>query len=361
MFVSANDAKLVRDFGRDLFPENPGPDTLTLIDLDEARVLTTVPVRTSIVGPPQAVALSPDGSLAAVAAPAGYHRAAGAMEFADVLQVVHLHTDPPTVETIPIGTHPQSVAFTPDGTRLLASTVTGEVLVFTVDGTAVSLRQRLVISTGSLSGLGVLSDGTAAIVSLRDEQGAVVIDLTGPAAVLLPERLATGVSPYAVDTDAAARWAVIGSVGWGGKAVKGGVCVADADLITLVNTSARPFRAVDHAAVPSIPEGVTISPDGGWVAALCMAGTQVSPGEAGHSPSGQLVLFANDDGRLRRVDALPTGAAAQGVAFADDSKRLVAQLYAERCLAVYAIDSERLVDTGTRIAVPGGPASLSRG
>ncbi|MBK8446158.1 MAG: YncE family protein [Micropruina sp.] len=361
LFVSANDAKLVRDFGRDAFPHDPGPDTLTLIDLDGARVLATVPVQTSIVGPPQAVALSPDGSLAAVAAPTSYDRAAGALRFADVLQVVRLHADPPTVEAIPIGAHPQSVAFTPDGARLLASTVSGEVLVFGVDAGVVTLRQRLVVSTGSLSGLGVLADGSAAIVSLRDEQGAVVIDLTGPEAVLLPQRVATGVSPYAIDTDASARWAVIGSVGWGGKAVKGGACVADADLITLVDTSARPFRAVDHAAVPSIPEGVAISPDGAWVAALCMAGTQVPPGEAGHSPSGRLVLFANDDGRLRRVDSLPTGAAAQGLAFAADSVRLVAQLYADRCLGVYEIADDGLRDTGTRIAVPGGPASLRRG
>ena len=39
LFVSANDAKLVRDQGRDAFPDDPGPDTLTLFDLDAARVL----------------------------------------------------------------------------------------------------------------------------------------------------------------------------------------------------------------------------------------------------------------------------------------------------------------------------------
>ncbi|MEZ5201639.1 MAG: hypothetical protein R2742_10150 [Micropruina glycogenica] len=139
----------------------------------------------------------------------------------------------------------------------------------------VLLRERLRVSAGSLSGLGVLADGTAAIVSLRDEQGAAVLDLTGPDVTVLPERLATGVSPYVVDVDAAAHWAVIGSVGWGGKAFKSGSSVADADLISLVDTSARPFRTVDHAAVPSIPEGVAISPDGGWVVALCMAGSQV--------------------------------------------------------------------------------------
>ena len=361
LFVSANDAKLVRDQGRDAFPDDPGPDTLTLFDLDAARVLATVPVQNSIVGPPQAVALSPDATLAVVAAPTRYDRAAGSLRFADVLQVVRLALRGTPVEVIEIGAHPQSVALTPDGRRLLVTTVTGEVIVFDVAEGEVLLRERLRVGAGSLSGLGVLADGTAAIVSLRDEQGAAVLDLTGPDVTVLPERLATGVSPYVVDVDAAAHWAVIGSVGWGGKAFKSGSSVADADLISLVDTSARPFRTVDHAAVPSIPEGVAISPDGAWVVALCMAGSQVPADAPGTSPTGRLELFANDDGRLRRVDGIATGAAAQGVVFSRDSRRIVAQLYADRCLAVYEVSGESLSDTGVRIAVDGGPASLRRG
>lgn len=361
LLVSANDAKLVRQDGVDSFPLDAGPDTLSLIDLDEARVLLSVPVQNSIVGPPQAVALSPDGALAVVAAPTSYDRAAGALVFADVLQVVHLDTDPARVQVIEIGAHPQSVAFTPDGARLLATTMTGEVLLFDVSGGAVTLRQRLAVSEGTLSGLGVLADGTSAIVSLRAEQGAVTIDLSGPDAVLRPERLATGVSPYGVDTDGSGRWAVIGSVGWAGKGVRGGQNVADADVITLVDTSARPFRSVDHAAVASVAEGVAISPDGRWVVALCMGGSQVPAGSAGHSPNGRLELFANDDGSLRRVSSVPTGAAAQGVVFSSDSRRVVAQLYADQCLGVYEVSPEGLRDTGVRIPVAGGPASLRRG
>ncbi len=361
LFVSANDGKLVRDAGRDVFPADAGPDTLSLIDLDQARVLTTVEVSNSIVGPPQAVALSPDGTLAAVAAPTSYDRAAGALVFADVLQVVHLTATPARVQAIDIGAHPQSVLFTPDGARLLATTVTGELLVFAVVGDSITLRQRLAVSAGKLAGLGLVADGSTAIVTLRDEQGAVAIDLTGPEAALLPERLATGVSPYVVDTDAAGRWAVIGTVGWAGKQSAKGASVGDVDVITLVDTSVRPFRSVDHAAVPSVAEGVAISPDGAWVAALCMAGSQLPTDRPGHSASGRLVLFSNDDGQLRRVSSIPTGAAAQGVAFSRDSTRLVAQLYADHCLGIYQIVDSELIDTGVRIPIAGGPASLRRG
>jgi DNA-binding beta-propeller fold protein YncE len=363
LFVSANDAKLVRDAGRDLFPAGVGADTLSLIDLDAEppAVLVTVDVRTSIVGPPQAVALSPDARLAAVAAPTSYDADAGALVFHEILQVVRFGGDAAAVEVIELGSHPQAVVFTPDGSRLLVTTVSGEVVVFDVAGGTVDQRQRLAVSSGRLAGIGILPDGGTAIVSLRDEQGAAVLDLTGAEVTLRPDRLATGVSPYVVDADAAGRWAVIGSVGWAGKDVRGGRSVADADLVTLVDTGAAPYRSVDHAAVPSVPEGVAISPDGRWVVALCMAGSQIPPDQPGHSATGRLVLFANDAGRLRAVSELPTGAAAQGVVFSRDSQRIVAQLYADRCLAVYRVDDGRLADTGVRIQVPGGPASLRRG
>ena len=45
LFVSANDAKLVRYQGRDAFPDDPGPDTLRLLDLGATCVLASVPVQ----------------------------------------------------------------------------------------------------------------------------------------------------------------------------------------------------------------------------------------------------------------------------------------------------------------------------
>lgn len=363
LLVSANDAKLIRDAGRDVFPAGAGPDTLSLIDLDAEppAVLATVDVRTSIVGPPQAVALSPDARWAAVAAPTTYDADAGALVFHEILQVVRLGEAQPVVEVIELGSHPQAVVFTPDGTRLLVTTVSGEVVVFGVTADHLEQQQRVALSAGRLAGIGVLADGSAAIVSLRDEQGAAVLELTGSDVALRPERLATGVSPYVVDVDATGQWATIGGIGWGGKSLQGGQSVADVDLITLVDTSELPYRSVDHAAVPSVPEGVAISPDGRWVAALCMAGSQIARDRPGHSGTGRLVLFANDNGRLRRAGELPTGAAAQGVVFSRDSRRIVAQLYADRCLALYRIEDDTLTDTGVRIDLPGGPASLRRG
>ncbi len=361
LLVSANDAKLVRSEGRDLFPESPGPDTVCLVELDggAARVVRTVEVSTSIVGPPQAVALSPDRRWIAVAAPTRYVAGQG-LQFDHELQVIDLNAEKPQVTRIGLGAHPQGLAFTPDGSRLLVTTVTGELVTCSVIGDSVQVASRLRLSDGTLAGVAVVPDGSAAIIALRHEQGAVVVDLSSPEPVLLDDRIGTGVSPYVVSIADSGDVAVIGNVGWAGSATKKGRMVADVDSFTVVDLTSRPFRAVQHVTVASIPEGVAVSPDGRLAAALCMGGSNLPPGTPGHHPEGRLQVFSLATSPARLVADLPAGAAAQGVIFSSDGRTLVAQFFADRALAFYDVDGDTVHDSGRRLAMPGGPSSLGR-
>ena len=71
LIVSANYAKYVRVLGRDTYPEGTGPDTLTVLDASRfpPEIKATVDVEHTVIGPPQAVAITPDGKLAIVGAP----------------------------------------------------------------------------------------------------------------------------------------------------------------------------------------------------------------------------------------------------------------------------------------------------
>ncbi len=359
--VSTNDAKYQRVAGGDTYPCDAPHDTMDLIDASAfpPRIVATVAVRTTIVGPPQAVAISPDGRLAVVSAPNRYDAARGECVFENGLQVVDLGMERPrVVQRVATSHHPQGVAFHPNGHLLLAATVGGTVESFAVEGQQLVRKSEVVVSGGRLSGVSFTPDGTAAIVLMRDAQGAAVLEVEGASVHLTTERISTGVAPYAVDVCGDGHWAVIGNVGLAGLPGPAGQLAGDADTVTLVDIARRPFRAVQHLSVPALPEGVAISPDGRWIAALTMDGSNLRPDNPGRRERGRVRLFELRDGQAHAAGDLPAGEAGQGIVFTADSQYILAQFNVEKVLAVYGIEGGAWVDTGHRIPVQGGPCSI---
>jgi DNA-binding beta-propeller fold protein YncE len=360
LIASTNDAKYFRDHGRDTFPPNPPADTLAVIDASSfpPRVIASVDVATSIAGPPQAVAITPDGGLAVVSASNRYDAAAGKILWDSFLQVVDLAAQPPRViARVDVGHHPQGLAINRAGTLWLAATVGGTVAVLTIEGTQVVLRDQLKVSNGKLAGVTIIPDGTAALVALREEQGLVVLDIDGTRVTTARDRVATGVAPYAIDVASDGRWAVVGNVGLAGLA-NAGRLHGDVDSLTLINIAQRPFRAVQHLTVPALPEGVAISPDGRWIAALTMDGSNLPPENPSRKPRGRIVLFEIRDRQAVLSDNVPAGEAGQGIVFTADSRYVLAQFNVEKQIAVFEVKAGRLSDTRCRLPFSGGPVSI---
>ena len=360
LVVSSNDGKYVRMAGKDTYPEHPGPDTLSVIDASSAppRIVATIEVATSIAGPPQAVAITPDGKLAVVSATNRYDYPQKKVILDKFLQVIDLEAKPPQIiAKVDVGSHPQGLAINRDGTLLLAATVGGDVAVLTLDGKAVVLKDRLKLSEKRLSGISFTHDGKAALVALRDEQGIMVLDVDGQNVTTQRERVATGVAPYAIDVSGDGQWAVVGNVGLPGLA-NAGKLFGDADSFTLIDVSQRPFRAVQHVTVPSIPEGIAIAPNGRWIAVQAMDGSNLTLDNPSRHPHGRVLLFEIRDGQAVGTADLPGGEAGQGIVFTADSRYVLAQFNVEKQIAVFAVNDGKLKDTGTRLTVSGGPVSI---
>ena len=361
LIVSTNDAKYQRVAGTDTFPSNAGPDTLNVIDASRfpPRIVATVEVAATIAGPPQAVAITPDGKLAIVSAPNRYDHATQKNILENYLQVVDLEATPPRViGKVPVAHHPQGLAVNRAGTMLLAATVGGTVASFEIKGKTLVATGDLALSKGRLAGISFAPDGMSALVALRDEQGVVVLDVAPGAVTTRRERVSSGIAPYSVDVSSDGRWAVVSNVGLAGLPGDMGMLAGDADTVTLIDISRRPFRAVQHMTVPSLPEGAAISPDGRWIAAQSMDGSNLKPDNPGRRERGKLVLFEIRDGQAQRVGELPAGEGGQGVVFTADSKYILVQFNVEKQIAVFAVDAGKLRDTGERLAVPGGPSSI---
>lgn len=362
LIVSTSDAKYRRVEGRDTFVADAPPDTLSVIDASAfpPKVVASVEVEATIAGPPQAVAITPDGTLAIVSAPSRYDRAEKQHVLGSYLQVVDLAARPPRVAArVEMPHHPQGVAIDRAGRLLLAATVGGTVSAFAIEGRGLVPAGELKVSDGRLAGIAFTCDGKAALVALRDEQGLMALDVAGGKVTTRRERVSTGVAPYAIDVSADGRWAVVGNVGLAGLPGEAGRLAGDADTFTLVDVSRRPFRAVRHVSVPSLPEGIAVSPDGRRVAVQSMDGSHLTPDNPARRARGRLTLFEiGDDGGVTQTAELPAGEAGQGVVFSADGRHLLAQFNVERQIAVYAVDGGRLADTGTRLAFTGGPSSI---
>jgi len=355
IIVSAQDGKFVRDAGRATFPEPAPPDSLVVLDASRSPPVvkaTLEGLEHSVQGPPQAVAVTPDGKLAIVGAPTRYDYAAKKELFDNFLQVVDIEVSPPKLlAKVDVGGHPNGLTINRDGTLLLAAAHDGTVKVLMIDGKNVKLLDQVKVAEKRLSGISFTHDGKAAIVSLRDENGAAVLSVDGPTVKNSGEKVSTGVNPYAIDISSDGRWAVIGNTGTGRT-------VADADVVSLVDVSKRPFRTVQQISVPASPEGVAISPDGRWIAVSSMAGSNLLANDPGRSKLGKVGLYAVNDGQATLVNELPGGEAAQGVVFTQDGKNILVQFDVERSLALYTIRDGKLVDTGERIKLAAGPVSI---
>ena len=356
IIVSAQDGKFVRVEGRATYPEPAPSDSLVVIDASRFPPVvkgTVEGLEHTVQGPPQAVAITPDAKLAIVAAPTRYDYAAKKEMFDTFVQVVDLEASPPKlIAKVDVGAHTNGLTINRDGTLLLAAGHDGAVKVLAIDGKNVRMLDSVKVGEKRLSGISFTHDGKAALVALRDENGAAVLDVDGTAVKLSKERVSTGVNPYSVDVSSDGKWAVISNTGIGGRIVD------DADVVTLIDVSRRPFRAVQQISVASSPEGVAISPDGRYIVVQSMAGSNLTPNDPGRNKIGKLALFEIRDGSAIAVNEIPGAEAAQGVVFTQDGRYVLLQMDVERAIGVYAIRDGKLADTGERIKLAAGPVSI---
>jgi len=362
IIVSAQDGKFVRVDGRATYPEPAPPDSLVVIDASQFPPVvkgTVEGLEHTVQGPPQAVAVTPDGKLAIVAAPTRYDYAAKKELLDTFLQVVDLESSPPKlIAKVDVGAHANGLAINREGTLLLAAGLDGNVKVVAIEVKNLRMLSEVKVGEKRLSGISFTHDGKAAIVAQRDENGAAVLSVDGSTVKLTNERISTGVTPYAVDVSSDGKWAVIGNTGVQGMAGLTGRTPGDADIVTLVDTSQRPFRAAQQISVANTPEGVAISPDGRYIAVSSMAGSNLTPDNPGRNKLGRIQLFEIRDGAAVKVSDVAGAEAAQGVVFTQDSRYVLLQMDVERAIGVYAIRDGKLVDTGERIKLAAGPVSI---
>ncbi len=353
--ISANDGKGVLVDGVNTVPDNPVPDNVAIIDLagKQPRIIAEIAMPTSLVGPPQSVAIAPDRSFALVSAatridPANKKKTAPESK----LSVIDLKAKPPAViATHETGAGASGVAINKTATlALVANRVEGTVSIFTIAGNKLTPAGKLDLGNAKAgpSAVAFTPDGKRALVTRDGDHKISVLDVEGAKVVHSKRDIHAGLKPYPLEITRDGAFAVISNVGMGG---------GDSDTVSLIDLKLNPPRVVDTVAVGPTPESIGVSPNGRYVAVTVMNGSNKPKASPLHKPNGVVSIYRIGKGKLSKVTEAKAGTWCQGAGWSKDSKTLLVQCMVEQAILVYAFNGKSLTPKGS-VKVKGGPGGL---
>lgn len=353
--VSANDNKAVLVNGANVVPDNPAADTVTIIDMNAKppKVVGEVKAPTSVVGPPQSVAISRDESFALVTGAIKVDPADPKKTTADNrVSVIDLKAKPPAViATVEAGAAPSGLSINPAGTlALVANRNDGTVSIFTIANKTLTAAGKVDFGNpkSGPSHVAFMPDGKTALVTRDGDHRISVLSVDGNKVEDTKKYMVAGFRPYSISISPKGTVAVLSNQG-GGQ--------GDTDLLSVMDLKVNPPRIVDTIAVEQIPEGVTMSPDGNYVAAIMQNGSNKSSSHPNYHKGSVLSIFRINGTKLTLAAKAEFGAWGQGVVWSKDGKTLLAQSMADKAIDVFSFDGKALKKTGN-IKVNGGAAGI---
>jgi DNA-binding beta-propeller fold protein YncE len=352
--VSANDNKIALVDGNNVVPANPGPDTVTIIDIGVTppKVIGEVQAPSSVVGPPQSVAVSKDESFALVTAamkldPADPKK----LVPDDRVSVIDLKANPPAVtQTVQAGAGAAGLSINPAGTlALVCNRSEGTLSIFTISGKTLTPAGKIDFGkTSQPSHVAFMPDGKTAIVTRDGDHRISFLSIDGNKVEDTKKFMVGGYRPYSLVISPKGDVAVFGNQG-GGQ--------GDFDQINVVDLKSNPPRVVDAIIVGQTPEGVSMAPDGSHIAVILHNGSPRSKNHPAYNDHGLMRIFKVEGTKLTLVTTAKIGTWAQGSVWSSDGKTIVVQATHEKELQMFAFDGKEAKLTGS-VKTSGSPVGM---
>jgi DNA-binding beta-propeller fold protein YncE len=350
--VSANDGKLILSDGSQVVPAHPEPDTATIIDLGRTppRVLGEVKVPTSVIGPPESVAISPDQSFALITAATKIDPANPSAILPDnKVSVIDLKSLK-VIQTLEAGLGASGVSINRAGTlALVANRAEGAVSIFTIAGRTLTPAGKLALDPKSGPSHVVFTpDGVKALLTRDGDSKISVLAIDGANVTNTGNDIYAGISPYGIEVSTKGDVAIVANIGKGGN---------DDDTVSIIDLNATPIHVVNTVTVGPTPEGIALSVDGKYLAVSIINGSNKTKGAPGFHDHGMVKVFRRRGFGLSFVAGAKTGHWCEGAAWSRNHRTLLVQCMVEKRIFVYSFDGKSLKCVGA-IAVKGGPAGM---
>jgi DNA-binding beta-propeller fold protein YncE len=362
LLITGNDEKQTWDqAGKPVFMP-PGKDTVSIIDISnrtKPRIVASIPMINTVIGPPTNLAITPDQSLALVANSIELVKDGDAWKTQpdNKLFIIDLKASPPKqIAQIELGKQPSGMAINNAGNlALVANRADGTVSVLSISGKDVKVVDTVSVGTPAdqLSAVAITPDGKRALVAKFASHKIGLLDIDGQKVTYTKYDMATGLWPYNV------KISVDGKLAFAGNNGASGSSDGNIDTMAVIDMEAKPMpRVVDQVVVGDGPEGMAVSPAGTYVALVILNGSNAAkdaPFPHGNSYISLLKIEPNK--RVHRVATAPVGGLAEGAAFSPDGKYLYVGNYMDRDMTILELTGDKLKRVGS-LKLPGQPASL---
>ena len=334
----------------------PGKDQVLVVDLadpENPRIVATLPLKNSVVGPPVNIDIDPTGSVALVADSVDVIKDGASLKQVpdNKIYVIDLKASPPRLAaTITGGKQPSGLNFSPSGKMaLVANRGDNSISVLSVDGTDVKIIDTVAMPD-SVAHVMFTPDGKRALAVRFPAHKVSVLDIAGDKVSYNKVDLPTGQWPYNVVVTPDSKLALTSDNGGAGSS-DGSV-----DTTSVIELDANPPRIIDRVVVGDGPEGLAMSPNGNLAVAAILRGSNMK-GAFFHHDNGSLSILTIDGRKVTKTQDIEVGGLPEAVVFTPDGKYLLAGNFMTDDFSILKVDGTHVTDTGKRFKVPGHPAS----
>ena len=358
--IVGNDEKVWWDDDGKTILSAPGKDTILIVDLadpENPKIVATLPLKNSIVGPPVNLDIDPTGSVALVADSVDVVKEGEALKQVpdNKLYVIDLKASPPKLAaTVTVGKQPSGLSISPSGKMaLVANRGDNSISVLSINGTDVKVTDTVAMPD-SVSHVVFTPDGKRALAARSAASKLSVLDIAGDKVTYNKFDLPTGQWPYNVVVAPNGKTALLNETGNGGSSD------GNVDTTSVIDLEANPPRVIDKVVVGDGPEGLAMSPKGDLAVAAILNGSN-SKKAFFYRKNATLSVLKIDGKKVTKTQELELGGLTEAVLFTPDGKYILAGNYMTQDFSILKVNGTKVTDTGKRFKVPGHPASARMG
>jgi DNA-binding beta-propeller fold protein YncE len=333
-----------------------GNDAVLIVDLanpEAPKIVATLPLENTIVGPPTNLDISPDGSIALVADSMTVTEADGVRKLVptDQLFVIDMKANPPKlVDTLHLGKQPSGLSFSPKGDMaLVCNRGDGSISVLKIEGTKVTQTGTVQVSPG-VSQVVFTPDGKHALAVKSPDNKVAVLDVEGDKVTYNKLDLPTYAFPYNIVVSPDGKLAITADNGNLGSSD------GNMDAVSVIDLEGVHPHVIAHLTVEDAPEGLAMAPNGKFAVVVNVNGSNFPQAWFYHK-TGSVTVLRIQGKTVTPIKTLQVGAFPEAVMISPDSRYIYVGNFADKDFSILKVNGLDVTDTGKRFAVPGHPAS----